>query len=682
VDTGDEPIPDDTGDEPEDDTGEEPVSEDLDGDGHLPPDDCDDADPTVYPGADELCDDLDNDCDGEVDEDPVDPLTWYGDSDGDGFGTDLDTVIACSPPTGYVDVGWSGDCDDDEPTAFPGGSEVCDEVDNDCDGSIDEDAGDAEEWYRDADGDGFGTASEVELSCSPSHGYVDNTDDCDDGQALVFPDATEFCNAQDDDCDGTVDEDFDLGTYYEDADGDGHGNGMVVVVHCTRPSGYVTASDDCDDTEFWANPGLPELCDDDIDNNCDGETDEPGYDHKFYPDADSDGYGSNSTWVLTCSAPPGHVLSRTDCDDGDASVNPGAVEVCNWIDDDCDGVLDDGLPTYPFYEDVDGDGFGVPEVSVMDCARPAGYAHLDTDCNDADRTIHPGAYEMCDGEDDDCDGVIDDDCGSSRILGTYEGASCTSASTSLRETGDFIDVSYNSDGTWNDASGVGFMMGDGAGTYYEACYYGSPWQQVSIEYESGGASYNHTGNYAYGAWSWDTVCGDSLDEGDVKGVIHQWDVADISVTKTEIWETEGSVSRVWFDVDNHGAEITNMRLMFAVDPDHDYGAHGSFSTENDLRDDGEYAQSVGPTGRWTMAYGACDPTKDDLGHTGWSADADAVFSDYEGASSDSTMHWRHTEDLIGAGSTTGFGFLVTVGLTPEDAESTYDDNFPILCAAL
>ena len=210
----------------------------------------------------------------------------------------------------------------------------------------------------------------------------------------------------------------------------------------------------------------------------------------------------------------------------------------------------------------------------------------------------------------------------------------------------------------------------------------SPWQQVTIEYSQDGASHNNTGNFSSRAWSWTTSCADSLDEGDVKGVIHQWDVDEISVTKTEIWETNGAVSRVWFDLDNHGSIIDDFRQMFGVDPDHDYDPASSFSTENDLREDGLYAESVGPTSRWTMGYGACDAANDDLGHTGWSSDADAVFSDYEGASSDNTMHWRHVESSIGAGDRASFGLLVTVGTTPEDAELVYDENASILCADL
>ncbi|MEC8423426.1 MAG: putative metal-binding motif-containing protein, partial [Myxococcota bacterium] len=105
---------------------------DEDGDGFLSVEDCDDADASTYPGAPESCDGIDNDCDGEVDENPADAPTFHADRDGDGFGDDATTEAACEAPDGFVEVG--GDCDDEDPSAFPGNDESCDGLDNDCDG--------------------------------------------------------------------------------------------------------------------------------------------------------------------------------------------------------------------------------------------------------------------------------------------------------------------------------------------------------------------------------------------------------------------------------------------------------------------------------------------------------------------------------------------------------------------
>ncbi len=107
--------------------------------------DCDDEDPAIHPDAEELCDGIDNDCDGEVDGDPVDGTLWYQDADGDGYGQPSSMLNACSQPSGYAQLG--DDCDDDDAAVNPGAEDLCDDKDNDCDGETDEDA-------LDSDGDG------------------------------------------------------------------------------------------------------------------------------------------------------------------------------------------------------------------------------------------------------------------------------------------------------------------------------------------------------------------------------------------------------------------------------------------------------------------------------------------------------------------------------------------------
>ena len=177
---------------------------DEDNDGFDVLDDCDDTLASVNPDAAEGCNGLDDDCDGEVDEGVL--LTVYTDDDGDGFGSG--SLQACEITSGTADEG--GDCDDTDDAVHPGADEICNGVDDDCDGDTDEDALDALTWYADSDTDGFGDPTTSDTGCLAPSGFVEDATDCDDTSAAVNPDALEVCNGLDDDCDSTLDEPAEL----------------------------------------------------------------------------------------------------------------------------------------------------------------------------------------------------------------------------------------------------------------------------------------------------------------------------------------------------------------------------------------------------------------------------------------------------------------------------------------
>lgn len=134
----------------------------------------------------------------------------------------------------------------------------------------------------------------------------------------------------------------------------------------------------------------------------------------YFADLDGDGYGNPNSVSAACTQPIGYVTNKTDCNDdplnSGAAIHPGAIEICNGVDDDCDEQIDEGVQTV-YYPDADGDGYGNTVAAINSCSPPAGYIATGGDCNDNNPAINPGSTEICGNYiDDNCNGQIDEGC--------------------------------------------------------------------------------------------------------------------------------------------------------------------------------------------------------------------------------------------------------------------------------
>jgi hypothetical protein len=358
-------------------------------------DDCADQRRDTRPGMPEVCDGIDNDCDTMLDEGVT--VTGRPDMDFDLHGDEgAQAIMRCADTQGFSVL--SDDCDDGRVTAHSAQLEICDGLDNDCDDLLDENAV-AVAWYPDDDVDGFGDADATPvISCAVVSGHAVRTGDCDDSDQSLSPSAAERCDGRDNNCDGVANFLINFGDT-EDDDEDGFPD-----MRC--------GGNDCNDGNPSVYPGAMELCDG-VDNDCDGVVDADSADALWYLDLDGDGFGdATGGTMLSCTPIANRIARGGDCDDGDAGIRPAANDACNGIDDDCDGTTDESGLRFPFYPDDDDDGVGDTSGGVIFACpgrEPAGVSQAQGDCDDDDDTVYAGAPELCDGDDNDCDGVTDED---------------------------------------------------------------------------------------------------------------------------------------------------------------------------------------------------------------------------------------------------------------------------------
>jgi len=373
-----------------------PTCIDNDGDGYGNPGnsgcsngaqtDCNDANINIHPGATEICNGLDDDCDGSTDEGGVCPtLTYYSDNDGDGY-IDSSSDGTCSTynciPTGSSSTP-GNDCNDTNPAIKPGATETCDGVDNDCDGSTDEGGVcPTLTYYSDNDGDGYidsnsdGTCSTY--NCIPTGSSSTPGNDCNDTNAAIHPGAIEVCDGVDNDCDGNVDEGI-------PSTPTTCGNGT-----CYRTGTYSCVNGFMVDSCVPGTPGT-EKCDAaKNDEDCDGSNNEDcacneGQTQNCGPETDA---GECVFGTQTCDING----LWGDCI---GAVYP-TTEVCNGVDDNCNGAVDEGY---------------VPTPTT--CGVGACIASGELICSNGNETNtcipgEPTSDANCNGVDDDCDGIVDD----------------------------------------------------------------------------------------------------------------------------------------------------------------------------------------------------------------------------------------------------------------------------------
>jgi hypothetical protein len=339
---------------------------------------------TYWAGTGELCNGLDDDCDGSTDE-GLTFTNYYTDSDDDNYGTGGATSLCADPGMGFALNNL--DCNDADGGINPGATEACNFVDDDCDTNIDE-GFPLQTYYQDADNDGRGNPGVTTSACAPPAGYVSNNNDCDDSNTAVCPKPSGLSTNNITDVSAELSwtglpcaDQYRL--EYRRRSGTAPIEQTWTIVYTTENTYMLTELVPEGIKYQWrvatiCTPGVMSA--------------QSGYaapiqvfntKYKVYTDADGDGFGdAGASPVLVTSIPQeGFSSENNDCDDSDMAVFPGAVELCNETDDDCDAAVDEGV-TPTWYIDTDNDGLGSDEATQVTCVQPEGYVGNNVDCDD------------------------------------------------------------------------------------------------------------------------------------------------------------------------------------------------------------------------------------------------------------------------------------------------------------
>lgn len=354
---------------------------------------------------------------------------FYYDNDGDGYGTAVSQCHCVA--NGLYKAIQTGDCDDDDATKYPGAAaETCDNKDNNCNGVVDEGC--------DVDGDGYCSALMVVsniTACPKTVIKLGKGDDCDPLNKLVYPSALEVCDGVDNNCNGVIDESC-------DKDDDQYCDSTLIIVGtppiCPKGGG------DCNDNNANMNPASPEICNG-VDDNCNKIVDEAGAAGcaTWYYDGDQDGVGTNSSQCL-CKA--GGLYSsalNTDCNDTAPTVAPGKPELCDDLDNDCNGLVDekcnqDCTPVNGVCTDKYCDSAKITVGNPKVCTGGGG------DCNDNNAGIFPTSPEKCNAVDDNCNGIIDENAADQCPLAPNANAVCVLGKCAIGSCNDqFFDLNLS-----------------------------------------------------------------------------------------------------------------------------------------------------------------------------------------------------------------------------------------------